>query len=65
MTSFWDAVIALTVCQVTETQLYQADGTRGYPEFNDDGDSASSGSMSSDLGEMCRYAARAGTVNWN
>ena len=38
-----------------ETQLYLADSTWGYPEFNDDGDFVSSGSMSLDLGEMWRY----------
>ena len=52
MASFGDAGVALTVYQVV--QLYQADSTRGYPEFNDDGGSVSSGGMSFDLGEMWR-----------
>ena len=29
--------------QAAETQLYLAGGTRGHPEFDDDGDSVSSG----------------------
>ena len=36
----------------TVMRLYQADTAWGHPEFNDDGDSASSGSMSPDLGGM-------------
>ena len=49
MAFFGDAVMALTGYQVAETHLYLADSTRGYPEFDDDGDSVSSGSMSHDL----------------
>ena len=53
--SFGDAVMPLSGYQVAEKQLYLAEKTRGYPEFNDGGDSVSSGSMSFDLGDMCRY----------
>ena len=55
MATFGDAVMALSGYQVAETQLYLADGTRGVPEFDDDGDSVSSGSMSLDVREMWRY----------
>ena len=52
MASLGDTVMALTGYQVADSQSYQACSTRGYPEFNDDGNSVSSGSMSLDLGEM-------------
>ena len=55
MTSFGEAVMA-SGYQVAEKQLHLADSTRGDIEFNDDGDSISSGSMSPDLREKWRYA---------
>ena len=68
-----DSVMALTGYQVAESRSYQAYNTRGFTEFNDDGDSVSSGSVFSDLGEMWRYGcpkARTGTrsttgIKWN
>ena len=68
MASFGDAAMALTgLFGSPKTQLYLAESTRGHPEFNDDGDLVSSGSMSPGLGEMWRYGlpkkARTGTVD--
>ena len=39
MASFGDAAMALSGYQVAERQLYPADTTRSFPEFDDDGDS--------------------------
>ena len=46
------------------TQQYLADSTPGYSEFDDDGDSVPSGSMSPDLGEMWRYGCPT-SLDWD
>ena len=48
-------VMALTVYEVAETHLYMANSTRGFLEIDDDSASVSSGNMSLDLADMCRY----------
>ena len=66
MASFGDAAMALTGYRVAETQLYLAESTRGHPEFNDDGDLVSSGSMSPWFGRnvAIRLPKKPGLGQW-
>ena len=55
MTSFRDAVMALSASQAAEAQLHQAGSAWGCPDLAADDASISSDSVSPDLGEMWRY----------
>ena len=49
--------MAMSGCQVAETQVYQADSTWNHPELADEDTSISIESMSLDLGELWRYGS--------